>query len=222
MRMAAGRKLAVDGGMNGGIAVKGSSQKDVLVLTKVQAWARSEEGARELADQVEIVARDGTVRAKGPETKGTGSWWSVSFRIYTPNATDLDLEAHNGGITIDGVQGDIDFETMNGGVVLLRLAGDVNGHTTNGGLNVVLDGSRWQGAGLDVDTNNGSIHVVFPASYNAQLETGTTNGSVNVAFPGGYSGRNHGHFRGQVGKGGPPIRVVTTNGAVNISTDPGD
>jgi hypothetical protein len=63
---------------------------------------------------------------------------------------------------------------------------------------------------------------MFPANYNASFETGTTNGSMNIGFPIKYSGRNHGVVRTQVGKGGPPIRAITTNGAVSVSVDHGD
>ena len=42
-----------------------------------------------------------------------------------PRQNDLDLNATNGGISIEGVHGTIQFDTTNGGVTLRDLAGDV-------------------------------------------------------------------------------------------------
>jgi hypothetical protein len=36
-----------------------------------------------------------------------------------------------------------------------RAAGHVTGRTENGGIDVRLEGSEWQGEGLDVQTSNG-------------------------------------------------------------------
>ena len=70
------------------------------------------------------------------------------------------LVRRTGGIDIVGVRGDIDFRAVNGGVALTGVAGDVTGRTTNGGVKVELEGVRWDGAGLDVETTNGGVTVM--------------------------------------------------------------
>jgi DUF4097 and DUF4098 domain-containing protein YvlB len=157
------------------------------------------------------------VYATGPDLERR-EWWSVSYRINVPRRNDLDLSATNGGITIVGVNGNLRFDTTNGGVKLQDVGGRVNGETRNGGLTVVLSGSRWDGDGLDVATNNGGVTLEIPSEYNAQLETGTVNGGLNIDFPITVQGELTGR-RGlttTLGSGGPPVRVRTTNGGVRI------
>ena len=129
-----------------------------------------------------------------------------------------DKLAQNGGIEIADMVGDIDFDATNGSVRLERVAGDVRGRTTNGRLRIELAGSSWEGRGLDAETTNGSVTLLVPEGYGAELEASTVNGAFEIDFPititvRGRIGRN---LRTTLGDGGPPIRVVTTNGGVRI------
>jgi hypothetical protein len=173
--------LTVDAGRNGGIRVEGWDRNEIRVQAVVNAHARSESDAKQLASGVQIQAGGGKVTSTGPET-GRREWWSVSFRINVPRKNDLDLTAHNGGVTIAGVSGNITFETSNGGVRLTDLGGDVRGQTRNGGLNVTLGGSRWDGAGLDVETTNGGVNGISTTlgSGGPPVRVRTTNGGLKI------------------------------------------
>jgi putative adhesin len=215
--MAAG-PLTVDAGTNGGIRVEGWDQNAIRVQATVQASARDEARARELAQSVQVLVGGGRVTANGPSTDRR-EWWSVSYRINVPRHNDLDLRANNGGITIGGVGGNIKFDTNNGGVRLSDLAGMVRGETHNGGLTVVLGGRQWDGDGLDVETTNGGVTLSIPDGYNAQLETRTVNGGFRFDYPLTIQGElaaNRG-ITTTLGSGGAPIRVRTTNGGLRIN-----
>ncbi|NBC15865.1 MAG: DUF4097 family beta strand repeat protein [Bacteroidetes bacterium] len=207
-------EVAIDGRQNGGIQVEGWDRDEILVRARVDARARSEDGARRLLDDVQI-RTDGTIRATDPDTR-TREWVAVQYHVYVPHASNLDLEAHNGGITIHDVQGAIAFRTLNGGVTLAGLGGDVRGTTTNGGLTVELSGPRWDGRGLDVKTTNGSVTLVVPEDYSAELETGTVNGRVRTDFPVMVEGDVTRDLSTTLGDGGAPLRLSTTNGSVHI------
>jgi hypothetical protein len=220
----AGGTLTVDGRQNGGISVKGSDRSDVLVRACVQAWGHNEEEAKSLASSVSVNT-SGTIRADGPKENG----WSVSYQILVPRNTNLDLSAHNGGITITGVDGTAKFETMNGGVFLSDVAGNFSGRTTNGGVFVKLNGQSWRGGGLDVVTTNGGVNIEMPDSYAAHVETGTVNGGFSSEIaalrPARDDDRNDGWYHQRKTKisadlngGGAPIKITTTNGGVHIST----
>ena len=140
----------------------------------------------------------------------------MTWEVRVPRDTDLSLETHNGGISIAGVGGDIQFEALNGGVHLEQVSGDVEGRTMNGGLDIALDGSRWNGAGLDVETTNGGVILRVPESYSADLETGTVNGGIEVDFPVRIQGRVGRRLTTTLGDGGPRVRAMTTNGGVQI------
>jgi len=209
--------LDVDARPNGAIEVRAGSGSQVRVLARVMTHARSADAAHDLASRVSVSTEDGRVRATGPDTDGEGdTWWSVSFRITAPASTDLSLRAMNGGITAHGMTGRTRFHTLNGGVHLEDMAGDVSGSTTNGSLHVVLSGKRWAGQGLDAQTTNGGIDLTIPDGYAAHLVTSTVNGGLNVDFPITVQGRIGRELSTDLGGGGPTIRVVTTNGGVDL------
>lgn len=206
--------IRVNARPNGGIRVLGASRNDVRILAKVVAVADSEAEAAALAEQVHVLT-DGTVRAEGPPQTHRRHW-SASFRLSVPKRSDLDLTSMNGGIAIEGVGGTILFQTTNGGVSLEGLSGDVRGHTTNGGVNVRLTGRAWDGEGLDVSTTNGGVNLTLPEDFSAHVETGTVNGHLSVDFPVTLQGRLDRRLTLDLGRGGPPIRVMTTNGGVRL------
>ena len=221
MTMPASGSLAVDGGKNGGIKVKGSDRSDILVRACVQTWGTTEEAARAVASGIRITTGS-SVRAENSDENA-----SVSYEVLVPRSTDLNLKAHNGGIGIGGVEGRIEFETLNGGVSLNDVAGDVRGRTTNGGVNVMLAGNSWKGSGLEVVTTNGGVHLSMPETYAANIETGTTNGGFRSNIPAlnvtqedvkGTHRNRATRLNTVLNGGGAPIRVITTNGGVNISS----
>ncbi len=213
---ASGATITVDASPNGGIKVQGEARGDVQGQACVSATAETQDQARALAQRVEVVATADRVSATGPQTLGRRENWHVSYRLTVPNRTSLSLLSNNGGISLSDVDGDIEFRTVNGGVSLTRVAGNVRGRTNNGGVDVDLEGSTWNGNGLDVETQNGGVRISIPANYSARLETGTVNGRMNIDFPVTVQGRMGRSIEAQLGSGGPLIKVRTSNGGVNI------
>ena len=211
-RASPGQTITVDAGPNGGVLVSGWDRDSVHVVAKVQAQAYSEEAARALAGEVRISSEHGTIRAEGPANSRGGSW-SVSYEIYVPNRTDLSLDTENGPVAVEDVSGTMRLTAVNGPLSLERVGGDVRAHAQNGPLAVVLEGTTWSGAGLDASTQNGPVVLTVPEDYNATLETGTVNGPMSVDFPITVQGRIGGRrITTTLGRGGPTVRVVTTNG----------
>jgi hypothetical protein len=213
----AGRSIAVDGRQNGGVRVFGWDRDQVQVTARMQAQDRTDAGARELLSRVRIVADERGVRAEGPSTDRYDGGWSVSYYVNVPRRFDLELEAHNGGLSVAGVAGKLVLDTHNGSVALVDVGGDVRAHTQNGSLNVQLTGTQWDGTGLDAETQNGSVRLAVPTQYAAQLETGTVNGSIRTDIPVTVSGRISRRLSIPLGGGGRTIRAVTTNGSVSIT-----
>lgn len=206
--------LEVDAAPNGGIEVVAWDRDEVRVVAKVVGRGSSEARAREIADEVEIdLGR--VVRADGPRTRRREGWW-VSYRIQVPSRYDLWLESTNGGLTVRGVSGSLRLQTTNGGVRLDAVGGDVRARTTNGGMRVRLAGDRWDGEGLEATTTNGGVVLEVPDGYSAHLETGTRNGGFRIDFPVTVSGRLQRTLSTDLGDGGAPIRIRTTNGGVEV------
>jgi len=209
-------KISVDGRENGGVAFYGWDRNEVKVVAMIQANANDDNQAEALAKQIRINTNGGRISADGPSSHPR-SWWSVSYEIYVPTRSNLEAVTRNGGVSAEDVEGDLDFQATNGGIRVANVGGDVHGETTNGGVSASLSGSSWRGKGLDLRTMNGGVSLTIPRGYNARLETGTTNGGMRVDFPITVQGLIGKRIQTQLGTGGPPVRVVTTNGGVRIS-----
>lgn len=213
LTLPAGR-LEIDAAPNGRIEVHGEKRTDIWVRARLVAQARTREEARALAVEVRIET-DHRIRAVGPRTGRDRSFW-VSYELLVPEETELRLETMNGGIALYEVKGAVEFRTVNGGVTVHSAAGSVQGRTTNGGLDISLQGTQWEGDGLDVETTNGGVKVTIPSDYNARLVTGTVNGGMRVDFPVTVQGRINHRLDVELGRGGRTVRAVTTNGGVVI------
>lgn len=209
-------QLTIDGRQNGGVSVKGWSRNEVLVRMKLEARAASESEAKNLVNQIHVNTAAGKIAADGPSVHGEGGW-SVSYEVFVPQRANLELLAHNGGIHVSDIQGNVKFSTVNGGAHLDRVNGYVTGKTVNGGLHIELAGSRWEGQGMDVSTTNGGAHLAIPAGYNARLEAATSNGGLHTDYPMNVQGKIGKQLSTNLGIGGAPIKVMTTNGGVHIS-----
>jgi len=209
-------RLSLDAGQNGGATIKGWLRSDVLVRTRVEGSGDTEAAAALMASQVSIDSSGGQVRAIGPESVHD-SWWSVSYEIFVPQTTDLNLKTHNGGMTISDVRGQIHFDVNNGGVRLKRVAGDVSGATVNGGIQVELTGAIWDGRQLEGSTRNGGVTVAMPSFYSAHIQAETGSGGIQSDFPVTLDGNvRPRRLDTNLGSGGPLIHVTTVNGSVKL------
>jgi hypothetical protein len=214
-RLPARGTLRVDGHENGGVSVKAWNGEGVVVRARIQASARSMDQARRIAQDIRVRTGGETIEAEGPD-RSRGESWSVSYEILVPRRTGLEVRTSNGPISVEGVSGEMDLRAHNGPLALRGVSGNVEARTDNGPLSVTLDGDRWSGEGLDAETTNGPITLMVPQGYSAELTTGTVNGPMNVDIPITVQGRFPRRFTTTLGRGGPPIRVVTTNGPVNV------
>src|SRR5215475_735602 len=209
--------IDVDASPNGGIRIVGSDRPDVRVRARVQSVGNSLDEARRLANGVRIETSGGRIRAEGPDRTGPDEWWAVSYVLEVPRQSQLRLTTHNGGLTIEDFRGTAELHTHNGGVSLRSVGGDIRGETTNGGLTIDLDGDRWDGTGLDLQTQNGGVRVSIPESYSAELEIGTVHGRLRIDVPLTVQGRLDRYLTATLGAGGARLRATTTNGAVTIT-----
>jgi hypothetical protein len=216
-RIANREMLRVRPGQNGGVQIVADDRNDIEVHARLQASAESRSDASAIMRGI-TVDMGSTVGVDGP-ARDRDANWSVSFVIYVPRNTNLDLETQNGPIHIKQVVGRMELSAVNGPISLSGVGGEVHAVTQNGPLQVRLTGNRWNGAGLDAETQNGPIHLAIPENYNAMLETGTVNGPMQTDFPitmtlnGRMSWKR---FTTKLGEGGGKVRVVTTNGPVTL------
>jgi len=213
-----GGPLVADPGMNGGVEIVGWDRDSVGISARIQVNARTDDDAQAIARGIRIEAAGRSIRAVGPTPTGRRQSWSVSFVVFVPRRTDLSLSTQNGPLCVTGVSGQMDLSTHNGPLSLEGVGGDVRARAQNGPLSVRLSGARWDGAGLDAETMNGPAVLRIPEGYNAKVDFGTVNGPMDVGFPltVTINGRVTDRISTTLGSGGPPVRVVTTNGPMSV------
>jgi DUF4097 and DUF4098 domain-containing protein YvlB len=139
----------------------------------------------------------------------------VEFTVRLPAGVKVEASSTNGSIEIDGATSEVIAHTTNGRIEARSSGGPVRASTTNG--DVYVRTGALDTHDTEYRTTNGSITVELPATTNADLEMHTTNGSISSDFPvmmeGTFSRRD---MRGTLGKGGPRIRLSTTNGSIRL------
>ena len=211
--------LRVEPGMNGGVEIIGWNRDSIAITARIQVNARTQDAAEAIARDIKIEAAGGVVRVSGVRSSsGRHQNWGVTFIVMVPRKTDLTLSTENGPLSVSDVTGAMELETHNGPLSLSGVGGDVHASAQNGPLMVDLIGTKWEGAGLDAQTQNGPADLRIPDNYNAKIEFGTVNGPMDVGFPMTVtiSGRVKDRISTTLGSGGPPIRVVTTNGPMTV------
>ncbi len=211
--LAAAANTTVNPGPNGGIRVHGWNNPDVLVKACIHATASSEAEANALLKEIRIARGPGDIQPDGPSSSHSRHW-DVSYEIWMPNKSNVDMQSVNGGISIESLEGTLRFHTQNGGVHLTDVAGDVEGATQNGGVTIELKGTSWQGAGLRAETTNGGIQMRVPDGYSASVDASTVNGGIHVEFPVMLNGKS---ISFNLGSGGAPIHARTVNGGIHIT-----
>ena len=161
----------------------------------------------------------------GYSSNSSRSWWdrdrnnsgdvSVDFVVRLPKGIRVTTTTVNGQLEIDGVDSEIQAHTVNGSIIARSNGGPVSAGTTNGSL-TIRTGALGREP-LEYSTVNGQITLEIPDSSNADVELRTVNGSINTDFPLTIEGRsNPRRVRGSIGKGGPLIRLSTTNGSIRL------
>jgi DUF4097 and DUF4098 domain-containing protein YvlB len=145
-----------------------------------------------------------------------------SIRFHT-SRTDLRLARLDGEAEItpsadlnaDQVQGPLTLATRNRNITLDRVSGDISVTNRNGA--VELTGAPPLG-NITVENRNGSVTLTMPEQAGFTVQAETTNGDAENDFglnvEGGDSNRKT--IGGTVGKGGPLVRISTTQGDVSV------
>jgi len=212
---AGGGTISMDAGQNGSIAIRGGDVETITVIAKIAATASTQAEAEAIAKQVKITVTPTQITSDGPDQTNHRNWY-VSFDVIVPRSAAVIARTHNGGVSLEGLTGRSEAHAVNGPVSIYNMSGEVIGRTQNGPVVADLQGTKWQGAGLDLQTTNGPVNLGIPDGYNAHLETGTVNGPMRFDFPVTVQGNINRRLSLELGKGGPTIRAVTTNGPVVV------
>ena len=134
-------------------------------------------------------------RSRGLLSGLFGSNFGLSIEVTAPNATELDLEATNGLVEIEGMKRGGTVQTSNGAVRVTDLEGDLSATTSNGTITV----KGFQGSakltssngpisiedghgGFQVQSSNGAITLQGHLEPGSRNSLATSNGGIKVAL----------------------------------------
>jgi hypothetical protein len=167
------RSLKVRSDRNGAIRVIGSSASSFAVKAcKASALGN--------VSDLRVNVSGNEVSADRGETDGRSV---VYFLVFAPRNATLDLDASNGPISIDGVDGSVTAHALNGPIAVKASSGTLDVNTdngpisfagdsgnvklraTNGPISVKLTGGSWGTGNLNASTENGPLSLKLPSGY---------------------------------------------------------
>src|SRR5688572_11474580 len=209
--------------INGDVHISAWDRNEVKIDAVKRAYSR--ERLSEATIEVTNTADSVSIKTKYPERNQTfdsrtreNNPASVEYTLTVPRGARIENVALvNGSLDIDGLHGEVRASLVNGGVKANDLSGEVNLSTVNGAIEVNAAGLA-ESKGVSLNAVNGAIVLNVPSGANAHVRATTVHGQISNDFgltveEGQYVGRN---LSGQIGSGGPRIRLNNVNGSISI------
>jgi Putative adhesin len=210
-------------GLNGSIRATHSASES-LIVEAVKRGNKSDPDdvvieADTIATGVRVCARyprpSGALNECGGDQQVKDNDVTVDFTIQVPPGARLVAHNVNGSIGAEDMQGPVEATTVNGGIDVVSTH-RVTAATVNGSIDVTMGPLAWAEP-LEYTTTNGSVLLRLPASAGARLDASSANGDVVTELPLTASEQQDRHrVVGQLGKGGPRLRLETVNGNIEI------
>src|SRR5262245_15173058 len=168
--------------MTGGITVKGSSVKEVVVEARVRT--RESVGTEGGRHRIPINTTGLSAEEENNQVEiGVDSMArAIDLDITVPYRTSLILNSINSGdITVTGVSGELDVNNVNGNVTLSDVSGSAVAHALNGRVLVTFRDVN-TAKPMAFSSLNGNIDVTFPADLKAKVSLKSDRGEVFSDF----------------------------------------
>jgi DUF4097 and DUF4098 domain-containing protein YvlB len=188
--------------------------------------ARRQEGLANV--KIDVTATPDSVRIRSKYPDWNQDWdskeergnqgASVEYSLTIPRKARVEsADLVNGSLDIDGVEGDVEANLVNGRLKAENLGGGAKLSTVNGAVDVSLTRLD-ETKKVSLNSVNGRLVLTLPAGANAQVKASTIHGGITNDFglqvtDTGFVGHE---LEGQIGSGGPRIRLSNVNGAISI------
>jgi hypothetical protein len=225
--------LRVQADSNGALYVEGWD-KDTYSVTLCKAVEAGPD-AGSMLSQIHLAFDNGALRVTTPAGRDR---WAAHILIRAPKAAALELDVHNGPVslthvdgnlkvvaengpvTVTGCTGELDLSAHNGPVTLEDNRGKQSVRAENGPMTVALSGNSWDGPGLEASTQNGPVTLEVPSGYKSGVVLESEGNSpfqcrASVCSEGRKTW-DEDHKRVEFGSGPTLIRVSSVNGPVSV------
>ena len=181
----------------------GRSVKFIVNVPKAtDVVARTGDGAITVADvngRLELRSGDGSI-------KGTGLGGEVA------------ANTGDGSITLEGVKGAVDVNTGDGSVHVAGAPTSLKAHTGDGSVTLDVDAGATVSSDWEITTGDGGVKISLPTGVNANLDASTGDGGISASdFGLQTTADNRDQLSGQLGNGGPRLKVRTGDGSITVA-----
>jgi hypothetical protein len=235
MKTISNQALTITAEHNGGIQVTTWEKPEISLKLCKQISTTDEAEGRKLLAETRLEINGSQITVLAPE----GGHYSPGtvLLVKAPKDANLNLNVHNGGISLSGFtgmaqahaqNGGISFrqstgkltaEAENGGVSIKDCGGDVTASVRNGGVSIALP-ERWEGKGLEAHSTNGGLLLSLPKSFNGGLEVMASEQTSIICRDdvcnAGERSSEGGHKVFRMGGVNPQIRASSENGGIVI------
>jgi hypothetical protein len=221
------RSLSVRPATNGGVYVVGSDDATYSVKACKAAWEGN-------TSSITTTLRGNELSANIPDDVDA----VVYFIVRAPRSSALELQSHNGPISVRDFSGTLNAHTQNGPLSLNDVSGTITADANNGPISfsgssgvvkieayngpisIKLDGSSFDGT-LDVQAHNGPLSLRVPSGYRSGVVVDSNgNGPVSCRAEACRDARrswdddNSRHI--ELGSGATVVRLSVGNGPLSI------
>jgi len=126
----------------------------------------------------------------------------------------LVVDNGSGGIEASEIRGDVRIDNGSGGVRLDGIEGNLAVDPGSGGVQARMVGGN---AGIVATTSSGGVRIAVPAGWGADLDLSSSSGRIVLDGWKEASVGSAKSFRGQVGGGGPLIKMQSGSGNVELT-----
>ncbi len=171
----------------GPISVSGGNATTCEIVGRVYVEAPTKREAREIGEQVQIVAEpnDGMLRVTvtRPHLEENRSAW-VDLSIVIPSRAHVDCETEFGRVKLVGIEGDIRASTEFGPITCDKItSGKIIAKSEFGGINIRCNDACPADLVADVRTEFGRIRFKAPEGFEGDIDLGTDFGSTRAKIP---------------------------------------
>lgn len=205
--------------VNGSVQIKAWDRDEV----KVDAikHAGSKERLQEATIKIDASRDSISIRTEYPHhdhsfSRDGSDPATVEYTLMVPrNARLSEIKLVNGNLDLEGVNGEVRVSCVNGRLSARKLGGRAELSTVNGNLEASLDRLA---SPVNVSSVNAAVLLTLPSDAKANLEASTVSGSIRNDF--GIPVSKHrfvgNDLNGELGGGGPSVRVSNVNGRIEI------
>jgi len=204
------------------IQLRADTETDLDLLAAVNTFVLDEDAnhLRVLSTGTHDQAFMRSVAKKFPKTL-LGLPWRIDYRIRVPLATDLEVNAGRGPISIANVEGNIRLSAAESVANLKVSGGTLSVTIASGKVKLEIPVRSWRGVGAELRVAAGDITVAVPGGFSGDfdaevLRSGKIDNSLERIEPRNTGGLEPRKMTARAGAGGAAFNLTVGDGTILI------